>query len=118
MQWVILFNYIKLNTMDKVALMVRLHAKEGKEQEVETFLRKALPVVEDETATSVWHALRLDHSTFVIFDTFPGEEGRQAHLAGKVAKALKERSAELFSKAPVIEELDIIAVKMPDVVQY
>lgn len=104
--------------MDKVALMVRLHAKEGKEQEVETFLREALPIVEDETATSVWHALRLDHSTFLIFDTFPDNKGRQAHLSGKVANALKERSEELFSKAPIIEELDIIAVKMPEVVQY
>jgi quinol monooxygenase YgiN len=104
--------------MDKVALMVRLHAKEGKEQEVETFLRDALPIVEDETATSVWHALRLDHSTFLIFDTFPDDKGRQAHVSGKVAKALNERSSELFSKPPVIEELDIIAVKMPEVVQY
>jgi quinol monooxygenase YgiN len=104
--------------MDKVALMVRLHAKEGKEQEVETFLREALPIVEDETATSVWHALRLNNSTFLIFDTFPDNIGRQAHLSGKVAKALKDRSSELFSRPPVIEELDIIAVKMPDVVQY
>jgi len=104
--------------MDKLALMVRLHAKEGKEQEVEAFLRDALPIVEDETATSVWHALRLDYSTFLIFDTFPDIEGRQAHLSGKVAKALKERSSELFSMPPVIEELDIIAVKMPEVVQY
>jgi hypothetical protein len=54
----------------------------------------------------------------LIFDIFPDEKGRQAHLSGKVAKALKERSSELFAKAPVIEELDIIAVKMPDVVQY
>ena len=104
--------------MDKVALMVRLYAKEGKEQEVEAFLRDALPIVEDESATSVWHALKLDHSTFVIFDTFPDEKGRQAHLSGKVAKALKEKSSELFSKPPVIEELEVIAVKMPEVVQY
>ena len=104
--------------MDKVALMVRLHAKEGKEQEVETFLREALPIVEDETATSVWHALRINNSTFLIFDTFPDDKGRQAHLSGKVARALKERSSELFSEPPVIEELDILAVKMPVVVQY
>ena len=104
--------------MDKVALMVRLHAKKGKEQEVETFLRNALPTVEDETATSVWHALRVNDSTFMIFDTFNDDKGRQAHLSGKVAKALKERSSELFSEPPIIEELDIIAVKMPDVVQY
>jgi len=104
--------------MDKLALMVWLHAKEGREQEVEKFLRDALPIVEDESATSVWHALRLNHSTFVIFDTFPDDKGRQAHLSGKIAKALKERTSELFSKPPEIKELDIIAVKMPEVVQY
>jgi quinol monooxygenase YgiN len=104
--------------MDKVALMVRLEAKKGKEAEVEKFLSEALPNVESESSTSVWHALRLNPSTFVIFDTFPNEEGRQAHLTGKVAKALEERASELFSKPPTIEKLDIIAVKMPEVVQY
>lgn len=42
--------------MDKVALLVRLQAKEGKEAEVEKFLCEALPVVENELSTFVWHA--------------------------------------------------------------
>jgi quinol monooxygenase YgiN len=104
--------------MDKVALMVRLQAKEGKEAEVEKFLCDAMPVVEKESATSTWHALRLNTSTYLIFDTFPDEEARQAHLSGKVAKALEEKASELFSQPPTIEKLDIIAVKMPEVIQY
>ncbi|HEV8285051.1 MAG TPA: antibiotic biosynthesis monooxygenase [Chitinophagaceae bacterium] len=104
--------------MDKVALLIRLQAKKGKETEVEKFLSGVLPNVENELTTSIWHALRLDPSTYIIFDTFPDDEGRQAHLSGKVAKALEEKSSELFSQPPTIEKLDVIAVKMPEVVQY
>ncbi|HET9825464.1 MAG TPA: antibiotic biosynthesis monooxygenase [Chitinophagaceae bacterium] len=104
--------------MDRGALLVRLRAKKGKESEVERFLCEALPAVENELSTSVWHALRADPSTYLIFDTFPAEDARDMHLSGKVAKALEERSSELFSEPPIIEKLDIVAVKMPDVVQY
>jgi quinol monooxygenase YgiN len=104
--------------MIKTALMVRLQAKKGKESEVEKFLLDALPLVENEPATSTWYALRLGPSTYGIFDTFPDDEGRQAHLSGKVANALKERSPELFSEPPVIEKPDVLAVKMPEVIQY
>ena len=104
--------------MIKTALLVRLHAKEGKEQEVEKFLLDALPIVENEPATSTWYALRIGPSIYGIFDTFSDDEGRQEHLSGKIAEALKDRSSELFSEAPVIEKLDVLAVKMPEVVQY
>jgi quinol monooxygenase YgiN len=104
--------------MIKNALLVRLQAKEGKETEVEKFLCDALSLVENEPATSTWYALRLGPSSYGIFDTFSDEEGREAHLSGKVAKALKERSSELFSEPPVIEKPDVLAVKMPEVIQY
>lgn len=104
--------------MDKVALLVRMKAKKGKEAEVEKFLCEAQPAIENELSTSVWHALRVDPSMYLIFDTFPDEEAREAHLSGKVAKVLKERSSEFFSEPPTIEKLDIVAVKMPEVVQY
>jgi hypothetical protein len=35
----------------------------------------------------------------VIFDTFPDEAGRQAHLSGQVAAALEEKASELFAGA-------------------
>jgi quinol monooxygenase YgiN len=104
--------------MIKLALMATLKAKEGKEAEVEKFLRDTLPLVENEPATSTWYALRLDEETFLIFDTFTDEKGREEHLSGKVAKALEEKRNDLFSLNPVIEKLDIIAVKMPEVIQY
>lgn len=99
--------------MVKVALFVRLEAKPGKEKEVENFLLGGLPIVQDEPATTVWFGIRLGPSTFGIFDAFPDEAGRQAHLTGKVAAALMSKAGELFSSPPSIEKVDILASKLP-----
>jgi len=97
--------------MVKVALLVRLEAKPGKEDEVAAFLSGGLAIVEDEPATITWYALHLGPSTFGIFDTFPDEAGRQAHLAGRVAAALMAKAPELLAQPPVIEKVDLLAVK-------
>ena len=99
--------------MVKVALYVRLEAKPGKEAEVESFLRGGLSVVQQEPATTAWFALRLGPSTFGIFDAFPDEAGRQAHLSGQVAAALMAKAAELLSQPPAIQQVDVLAVKLP-----
>ncbi|PUZ22424.1 Quinol monooxygenase YgiN [Chitinophaga costaii] len=93
------------------ALLARLEAKPGKEQEVETFLKGALPLVQDEKGTIHWFAIKFGTSTFGIFDTFSGEEGQQAHLSGAVAKALMDQAPNLFSTPPDIALLDVFAVK-------
>ena len=100
--------------MVKVALLVRLEAKPGKEAEVEAFLRAGLPLVQQEPATAVWFAIRLGPSTFAIFDAFPDDSGRQAHLAGQVAKALMAKASELLAQPPAIEKADVLAVKLPE----
>ena len=99
--------------MVNVALFVRLEAKSGKEAEVEHFLRGGLEVVLGEPATIAWFAIRLGPSTFGIFDAFPDEAGRQAHLSGRVAAALMAKASELLSQPPVIERIDILASKLP-----
>ncbi|MBX8621907.1 MULTISPECIES: putative quinol monooxygenase [Pseudomonas] len=99
--------------MVKVALFVRLEAKPGKEKEVERFLLSGLPLVEEEPATTAWFGIRLGPSTFGIFDAFPDEAGRQAHLSGKVAAALMANAAELFAEPPSIEKVDVLAAKLP-----
>jgi len=95
------------------ALFVRLEAKPGKEDAVASFLRDALPVVEGERGTEAWFAIRLGPTTFGIFDAFPDESGRQAHLAGRVAASLKAKASELFSRAPTIDKADVLAAKLP-----
>ena len=99
--------------MVKVGLYVRLEAKSGKEADVEAFLRSGLALVEQEPGTTAWFAIRMGASTFGIFDVFPDEAGRQAHLAGRVAAALMAKAPELLAKPPNIEKIDVLAAKLP-----
>jgi quinol monooxygenase YgiN len=96
--------------MVKYSLLVRLEAKAGKEKELAEFLKSALPLVDGEPATIHWYALQIGPSTFGIFDTFESEEGRKAHLTGKIAQALMAKAPELLAKDPVIEQVDLLAV--------
>jgi len=97
--------------MVKLALLARLEAKPGKEQELAAFLKSALPLAQQEAKTVQWYALQIGPSTFGIFDTFEAEDGRQAHLAGPIAKALMEKAPELLATDPVIEQVELLAVK-------
>jgi quinol monooxygenase YgiN len=99
--------------MVTVGLCVRLIAAPGKESEVEAFLEGARPLVDAEPETTAWFAARVDASSFLIFDVFPTEAGRERHLAGSVAEALAARAAELFSQPPTIERIELIASKLP-----
>jgi quinol monooxygenase YgiN len=97
-----------------VALFVRLEAKPGKEADVESFLLNGLSIVQDEPSTTTWYALKLGPSTFGVFDTFSDDSGRQAHLSGRVAAALRAQSNDLFSRPPSIERVTVLAAKIPD----
>jgi quinol monooxygenase YgiN len=97
----------------RVALFVRLEAKAGKEADLEKFLRGGLALVQQEPATTVWFGIRLGPSTFGIFDAFPDEAGRQAHLSGQVAAALMAKAPELLAEPPRIEKVDVLAAKLP-----
>jgi quinol monooxygenase YgiN len=98
--------------MVRVGLLVRLHAKPGKEAEVAKFLAGALPAAQSESQTTVWFALRFGPAEFGIFDAFPDEAGRKAHLSGPIAAALMKRAGELFAEAPRIEQVDVLAAKL------
>jgi quinol monooxygenase YgiN len=99
--------------MVRLGLFVRMEAKPGKEAEVESFLRGGLSLVEAEPGTTTWFAIRFGPSTFGIFDAFEGEEGRRAHLSGQVAAALMQRADDLFVRPPAIEQVDVLAAKLP-----
>jgi quinol monooxygenase YgiN len=99
--------------MVKVALLVRLEAKPGKESDVAQFLQDALPLANQESATFAWFALRLGPSTFGIFDAFRDEAGRKAHLGGPIAAALMANATQLLAQPPQIEEVDLLAAKLP-----
>jgi quinol monooxygenase YgiN len=94
-------------------LYVRLEAKAGHEMDVENMLREALPLADEEEKTLAWYAVRFGPSTFAIFDAFPDEDGRQAHLQGKIAAALMEKAPDWLAEQPTIEACDILAAKVP-----
>ena len=98
--------------MVKVALLVRLEAKPGKEKDLEDFLKSALPLANQESFTPVWFALKIGPATFGIFDAFADDSGRQSHLTGQIAAALMAKAGELLSEAPRIEKVDVLAVKL------
>lgn len=97
--------------MINVGILARIVAKEGKEEEVAKFLKSALPLAQAEPATTVWYAIRLSKSEFAIFDAFPDDAGRKAHLNGPIAAALMAQAPELLAEPPRIDGVDILASK-------
>lgn len=99
-------------TQVNVGLFVRLEALPGKEDDVAAFLDQGLALVQEEPDTDRWFAVRFGPSSFGIFDAFPDDSGRQAHLNGAVGQALADKSGELFEQ-PNVEQLDVLAEKPP-----
>ena len=98
--------------MVRVALLVRLQAKPGKEADVARFVESGLALANQEAATPIWFALRLGAATFGFFAAFADEAGRKAHLAGPVAAALMAKAPELLAEVPQIEQVDVLAAKI------
>ncbi len=94
-----------------VGLLVRIEALDGKEAEVADFLEGALPLAVGEAATTAWFAIRLGPSTFGVFDAFPDDGGRDAHLDGPIAAALMGSVGTLIAE-PTIEKVDVLAAKL------
>jgi quinol monooxygenase YgiN len=98
--------------MPTVGLLVTMNAKPGKESAVKEFLNSGLALVNEEPATTAWFAIRLSGSTYGIFDVFPDDSGRDAHLSGRVAEALMAQAPDLFDGSPKIEKVDVLATKL------
>lgn len=94
-------------------LLVMLKAKEGKSMAVKDFLHAGKQLVNDEPKTLSWYAIEIDDTTYAIFDTFEEDEGRNAHLKGKVAASLLENAPVLLEAftATAIQKIDVIASK-------
>ena len=92
-------------------LLALLEAKPGKGDELGTFLRQGRELAAAESGTVTWYAFRISDTTYGIFDTFEGEEGRQAHLNGQIPAALGKVGPELLVGDPDIRPVDVLAVK-------
>jgi quinol monooxygenase YgiN len=94
-------------------LLVRCEVVPGNDAEVEAFLQSAVPAVRAERDTTAWFAIRFGRSEYGIFDVFPDDAARDAHLGGTVAAGLMQRSSSLFTQPPQVVKLDVVAEKMP-----
>ena len=90
---------------------VRIEAKAGKEDAVESFLTDALAAVREEDKTIDWFAVKFGKRVFAIFDTFPDGSGRLAHLAGTVGRALIAKKPTLIEGLPKIEHAEVLTSK-------
>jgi quinol monooxygenase YgiN len=99
--------------MVKHALMVRLVAKPGKEEELRAFLAGAEPLARAETFTPAWFALRLSKNVFYIVDAFATEADRDRHVAGDIARALRSKAPELLAEPVAIEKVEVVGAKLP-----
>ena len=97
-------------TVDR-GLLALLEAKPGKGDELATFLEQGRALAAEEEGTVTWYAFKLSDTTYGIFDTFEGEDGRQAHLNGQIPAALGQVAGDLLAKDPDIRTTDILAVK-------
>ena len=90
-------------------LLLSFPARAGHEAEVEQFLRDALPMVEDEPGTLDWFAIQRDNGDYGIFDVFPDNGARFAHLTGHVPRGLARHVNRLLGGMPDLHLLEVVA---------
>ncbi|KAJ7364256.1 hypothetical protein DFH08DRAFT_949863 [Mycena albidolilacea] len=100
-----------------LALFVPLIAKTDRVDDVAGFLGKGYELVQAEPDTIQWFGAKYDDHTpptFLILDTFRAEEGRGAHLTGKVAEALLANADALLAAGPEIAKAVVLANNVRD----
>jgi quinol monooxygenase YgiN len=93
-------------------LLLTFKAKAAHEAEVQKFLRDAQPLVVQEPKTIAWFAIHLEDGQYGIFDVFPDNSGRFAHLTGHVPRELAKHALTLLGGVPDMDMLDVIADKI------
>ncbi|KAF9562405.1 hypothetical protein CPC08DRAFT_742206 [Agrocybe pediades] len=99
-----------VTTPIKQASLVPLFVQAGKESIIEQFVLSGLSIAKSEPATIQWFAAKVQDSSpsspeYIIFDTFPDDEGRKAHFAGDIPKALHAQGAEFLARPPDVSQV-------------
>ncbi|MEN3355030.1 MAG: hypothetical protein V7640_3188, partial [Betaproteobacteria bacterium] len=96
-------------------LLLTFRAKSGHERDVEAFLRDAESLVKGEPKTIAWFAMHLDDGPYGVFEVFPDNAGRLAHLAGRVSRNLAMHALSMLGGLPDLRMVDIICSKLEPV---
>lgn len=97
---------------DTKGLLLTFRAKAGHEGDVENFLKRAQLMAMSEPETTAWFAIRTASGEYGIFDVFPDNAGRFAHLVGHVTRELAKESLSLLGSAPHVEMVSVKAEKL------
>jgi quinol monooxygenase YgiN len=95
----------------KYGLLATLEAKPGRANDLADFLKAGRDIAVAEIATVTWYAFQISENVFGVFDTFDDEAGRQAHLEGQIPVALGQVGPDLLARDPIIQPIDVVAVK-------
>jgi quinol monooxygenase YgiN len=94
-----------------IGILALLEAKPGKGDELGAFLTAGRELAVAEQGTVTWYAFKIDDTHYGIFDTFTGEDARQAHVDGEIPVALGKVAKDLLAADPSIRPVDVLAVK-------
>jgi quinol monooxygenase YgiN len=94
--------------------LVRFEARPEHAEEFGALLgRAALDLAQAEEGTTVWFPLRLGPTTFGVFDAFPDEDARQAHLHGRIRDLLQAEGPRLLAAPVEVLPVDVLGAKLP-----
>jgi hypothetical protein len=89
-------------------LLLIFKAKDGQEQEVVQFLKKAQPLAMEEEQTTAWFAIRSpSYNEYGIFDVFPHDVARLKHMTGHIPRKLAKQSLTLLGSFPEMQLLTV-----------
>jgi hypothetical protein len=92
---------------DTKGLLLSFQAKSGYEDQVSGFLIDARRYVVAEPGTTAWFAIRRENGEYGIFDVFPDNGARFAHLTGHVPRELAKHALTLLGSMP---EMHLVTV--------
>lgn len=96
-----------------IGTLTRAEIRSGNEEIVKQVLQKAFPIVQQESSTPAWVAVRQGTSTYSVFNAFYDEAGRLAHLNDERYGVLFERASSLLTQPRTTEMLQILGAKLP-----
>lgn len=94
-----------------LGILALLEAKAGKGDELAAFLKAGRDLAVAEEGTVTWYAFKISDTSYGIFDTFATGDARTAHINGQIPAALAQVSADLLTRAPDIQPVNVLAVK-------